>query len=569
MPQVSVRTPDASPCAQSTVEIDLPTSAGHPLSCVWREFAELTGLPFAVADLASGTLHYAPIAELLPELPEPVLDQLRRGPGPHLVSCDRLGLDFYGIELPDSTAASWMAVGFVVQNPDQPSHELLARSRAAAWSPSEWNLWLTQQHSVSAPVLKRLLSLAAGHLTTAVDERSTNHELESLAGELDAVYEEVALLHDVARHLRISLDPSELASLCLNRLHRSLGGAGCAVLLKDANREIQFSVSGSVPLNKHTFPQLLDLFGEHDWSRPLVRNHFQANSLSDAFPDLDNFVIASVLDGPDPLGWIVAVNSMEQAEFGSVEASLLSSIALILGTHVRNTLLFLEQEDLLVSFVSSLVSSLDAKDSYTRGHSERVALVARRLSREIGLPTREQESVHLSSLLHDIGKIGVSDAVLQKPGRLSTSEFEELKRHPVIGAEILSGLKNLRHIIPGVRHHHETFDGAGYPDGLAGNEIPLMARIVAVADAYDAMRSDRPYREGLPLDRVENILAKGSGRQWDPDLIRAYFAARDDILRIWTEASEQPTSQLIPISDNGDPDEQLLTASQIGFPNPG
>jgi HD-GYP domain-containing protein (c-di-GMP phosphodiesterase class II) len=119
---------------------------------------------------------------------------------------------------------------------------------------------------------------------------------------------------------------------------------------------------------------------------------------------------------------------------------------------------------------------------------------------------------------------------------LSHDEFEELKRHPGIGAEILSGLKNLQHIIPGVRHHHECFDGAGYPDGLAGLEIPLMARIVAVADAYDAMRSDRPYRGGLPIDQVENVLANGSGRQWDPELVRAYFSARDDILRIWSEA---------------------------------
>jgi hypothetical protein len=539
------------------------------LSSVWREFSDLTGLPFAVADLASGTLHYAPIAELLPVLPCDVLNQLRSGPGPHLVSCDRLGLCFYGIELPDSTAGGWMAVGFVVQDPNQPSEQFHDAARAAAWSPYEWNQWLKQQHSVSAPVLERLLSLAASHLATTADVDYTNHELDSLAGELDAVYEEVSLLHDVARHLRISLDPSELASLCLNRLHRSLGGAGCAVLLKDSNREARFSVSGCMPLNEHTFPQLLDLFDEHDWSRPLVRNHFQANGLSDAFPDLDNFVIASVLDGPDPLGWIVAVNSMDHAEFGSVEASLISSIAMILGTHVRNTLLFLEQEDLLVSFVSSLVSSLDAKDSYTRGHSERVALVARRLSREIGLSAREQESVHLSSLLHDIGKIGVSDAVLQKPGSLSTSEFDELKRHPVIGAEILSGLKNLRHIIPGVRHHHETFDGVGYPDGLSGTRIPLMARILAVADSYDAMRSDRPYRDGLPLDRVENILAKGSGRQWDPDLIRAYFAARDDILRIWTEAGEHDGNPLIPIADaNAVADRQATTAA-IGLPNPG
>jgi HD-GYP domain-containing protein (c-di-GMP phosphodiesterase class II) len=540
MPRL-VGSPDESPSAQSTVDIQVPSAAGHPVSRIWREFSELTGLPFAVADLATGTLHYSPIAELLPELPRDVLTRFGTGPGPHVVACDSLGLNFYGIELPGPAVAGQMAVGFVLQDPSQPSDAIRAAAEAAAWSAAEWSQWLKQQQPVSSPLVQRLLKLAASQIVSAVGNDHADFELESLAEELDAVYEELSLLHDVARQLRISLDPIELAQLCLNRLHRSLGAEGCAVLLYDRDREVRFSVSGSLPLDSQTLPELLAQYPDHDWSRPLVRNHFQETASSHLFPDLKNFVVATVLDGPEPLGWIVAANSLDQPEFGSVEASLLSSIALILGTHVRNTLLFLEQEELLVSFVSSLVSSLDAKDSYTRGHSERVALIARRLSREVGLSVREQESIHLTSLLHDIGKIGVSDAVLQKAGDLSRRESEELQRHPAIGAEILSGLKNLQHIIPGVRHHHESFDGLGYPDGLAGEGIPLSARIVAVADAYDAMRSDRPYRGGLPLDQVENILADGSDRQWDPELVRAYFSARDDIARIWTEAGSNGT----------------------------
>lgn len=553
MPDLTVRSPDSSECLQSTLELDLPQSAGRALSGVWQEISELTGLPFAVADLASGTLRYAPISELVPTLPEEVLERLRSGPGPHRVACDRLGLDFYGIALPGPDAAGCMAVGFLLQDPARPANHICAAADEAGWTDNEWNGWLQQQHSVPPAVLKRLLKLAVGHLTASAEARSTARELDSLAEELDAVYEEMSLLHDVARHLRVSLDPSELANICLNRLHRSLGAAGCAVLLNDPNCETRFSGRGALPLDEHTLRSLVAQFPGHDWSRPLVRNHVCTSRLSSEFPDLNNFVIASALDGPEPLGWIVAVNSIHHAEFGSVEANLVSSIALILGTHVRNTLLFLEQEDLLVSFVSSLVSSLDAKDSYTRGHSERVALIARRLAREIGLPTREQESVHLSALLHDIGKIGVADAVLQKGQPLSASEFEALKRHPVIGAEILSGLKNLKHIVPGVRHHHEFFDGTGYPDALVGTEIPEMARIIAVADAYDAMRSDRPYRGGLPLDEVEDALAAGSGKQWDPDLIRAYFSTRDGIASIWSDAapaSPPPTGHTSPARES-------------------
>lgn len=535
MPRL-VESMEESPSAQSTVEIQVPGAAGHPVSRIWREFSELTGLPFAVADLATGTLHYAPIAELLPELPGEVLIRFRTGPGPHIVACDALGLDFYGIELPGAAVGGQMAVGFVMQDPSQPSDSIRAAAEAASWSAAEWSLWLKQQQPVTSPLVERLLKLAAGQIASAAGHDHADFELDSLAEELDAVYEELSLLHDVARQLRISLDPIELAQLCLNRLHRSLGADGCAVMLYDRDREARFSVSGSVPLDSESLPELLAMYPDHDWSRPLVRNHFHETVSARLFPELKNFVVATVLDGPEPLGWIVAANSLDQPEFGSVEASLLSSIALILGTHVRNTLLFLEQEELLVAFVRSLVSSLDAKDSYTRGHSERVALIARRLSRELGVSVREQESVHLTSLLHDIGKIGVSDAVLRKAGQLSHRESEELQRHPRIGAEILSGLKNLQHIIPGVLHHHESFDGQGYPDGLKGEGIPLTARIVAVADAYDAMRSDRPYRGGLPLDQVENVLADGSGRQWDPELVRAYFSARDDIARIWLEA---------------------------------
>ena len=140
--------------------------------------------------------------------------------------------------------------------------------------------------------------------------------------------------------------------------------------------------------------------------------------------------------------------------------------------------------------------------------------------------------------MHDIGKIGVEDAILRKPHQLTKAEFRKLQLHPVIGADILSGLRNLQHIIPGVRHHHENYDGTGYPDGLKGDDIPLMARILAVADAYDAMGSDRPYRDGMPLEHVESILVGGSGTQWDPEVVRAFTTIRQEIARLWLESAE-------------------------------
>ena len=144
--------------------------------------------------------------------------------------------------------------------------------------------------------------------------------------------------------------------------------------------------------------------------------------------------------------------------------------------------------------------------------------------------------------MHDVGKIGVSDATLKKPGRLTPEEFAEIKRHPDEGWSILRDLSQLRYVLPGVLYHHEQYDGRGYPDGLAGEAIPLDGRLLAVADAYDAMTSDRPYRRGMPVARAEEILRAGAGAQWDPRIIATFFAIRDDIQRIQFgyERSDRP-----------------------------
>jgi HD-GYP domain-containing protein (c-di-GMP phosphodiesterase class II) len=235
-------------------------------------------------------------------------------------------------------------------------------------------------------------------------------------------------------------------------------------------------------------------------------------------------------------------------------------VASILGTHQHNLELYRQHEDLLLSFVRSLVSTLDAKDAYTRGHSERVALVARRIGTYLGLPEEDLRNIYLSGLLHDIGKIGVDDQILRKPGQLTAEEFAQIKRHPVIGYNILAGLRNLQAVLPGVRHHHEAFSGTGYPDGLSGDEIPLMARILAVADSYDAMISDRPYRNGLKLERLEAILREGSGTQWDPRVVSAYFVIRDDVRAIWETYSpvrggmlDGTLAELEKLADDRDP----------------
>lgn len=182
-----------------------------------------------------------------------------------------------------------------------------------------------------------------------------------------------------------------------------------------------------------------------------------------------------------------------------------------------------------VQTIRALAEAVDAKDAYTRGHSERVGVYASKIAREMGFPKEFIERVYIAGLLHDVGKIGVRDAVITKPDRLTPEEYEEIRRHPEIGAKILEPVTFLSDVVRCVRHHHEWFDGSdrGYPDRLRGDDIPLPSRIILVADTCEAMTSDRPYRRGLGLESVIEELHKYSGTQFDPACVAAFLKVLD------------------------------------------
>jgi putative nucleotidyltransferase with HDIG domain len=178
-----------------------------------------------------------------------------------------------------------------------------------------------------------------------------------------------------------------------------------------------------------------------------------------------------------------------------------------------------------IQTIRALAEAIDAKDTYTRGHSERVAVYASRIAREMNLQKEVIERVYFAGLLHDVGKIGIPDAIITKPDQLDFYEYEEIKKHPEIGAKILEPVEFLHQIVPCVRHHHEWFDGSdrGYPDRLLGDKIPLPSRVILVADTVEAMTSDRPYRNALPLEVVVAELHKFSGSQFDPVCVTAFL----------------------------------------------
>lgn len=277
--------------------------------------------------------------------------------------------------------------------------------------------------------------------------------------------------------------------------------------------------------------------------RPFIRNGIQPLELGYDIHSIRELAVIPVTTNISRIGWLVAINRvsdhskgfehsddiLSQNEIGSRETSLLSTAAAMLASHANNLSLLEEREELLINVVRALVSAIDSRDPYTCGHSERVALFGRRLAAELGFDEEVCENIYLTGLLHDLGKIGISDSVLKKDGPLTAEEFAEIKRHPDLGWGILQGLAQYNYVLAGVLHHHERYDGKGYPDNLQGVDIPLEGRLLAVVDAFDAMTSDRPYRPGMSVDKAIDILAEGAGTQWDCQMIDAFLRILPDI----------------------------------------
>ena len=206
-------------------------------------------------------------------------------------------------------------------------------------------------------------------------------------------------------------------------------------------------------------------------------------------------------------------------EYTASELDILQSICNSAGIGLDNARLFLELQNTYLSTVKALVSIIEAKDPYTRGHTERVADYTVALGRKMRLSKDDIRDLAFGAVLHDIGKLVVYEQVLNKPGRLSDEEWESLKQHPGIGAVIIEKMDFLAGTVDLVRHHHEAFDGSGYPDGLKGEDIPLGARIIAVADSYDAMTTDRSYRKALTSAVALKTLKRRAGKQYDPEVV--------------------------------------------------
>lgn len=402
--------------------------------------------------------------------------------------------------------------------------------------------WIARQTPGDADMLERFATVACEKLAGDDQVQQLEGEVEKLSAHLGATFEEISLLYRLTHNLKLSANDEELGQRALEWLAEVVPAEAFALQLIGSEQADPLATGtrtepvllrfGNCELTADDFSLLIRELGLQATTRPVVVNHVQDESFGPWFPGMRQFVIVPVAEGERLFGWLAVINHSVGHEFGTAEASLLSSVGTMLGIHSANIDLYRQQAELLAGVVKAMTSAIDAKDPYTCGHSDRVARVAVRLAQELGCDGETVKTIYFSGLLHDIGKIGIDEVVLRKPGKLTDEEFEHIKQHVIIGHRILADLRHMSHMLPVVLHHHESWDGRGYPHGLAGADIPYLARIVAVADSYDAMASDRPYRPGMEDGKLDGIIRSGAGKQWDPDVVDAFFRARDDIRAI-------------------------------------
>jgi putative nucleotidyltransferase with HDIG domain len=267
------------------------------------------------------------------------------------------------------------------------------------------------------------------------------------------------------------------------------------------------------------------MFSEDGRPQKIARNPDQ--NWSRSLPDLRLAVFeyaVPIAVGGELKGIIFTGPKLSSEDYSEYDLDIMTFIANSVGIGMENSRLLSQLKLTYLQTLRSLISIVEAKDPYTKGHTERVASYAMALANRLDMPEEDLRRIMFAALLHDIGKMGVLDAIINKPGPLSEEEWVLMRAHPVVGAAIVEKMEFLKGTVEIVRHHHESWNGRGYPDGLEGEDIPFGARIVTVADSFDAMTTDRPYRRALSIDEAVRRLEECAGVQFDARLVKAFVA---------------------------------------------
>jgi putative nucleotidyltransferase with HDIG domain len=395
-----------------------------------------------------------------------------------------------------------------------------------------------------ALVLERLATLALGIFRAERRCSVMQRDLDSLSNQLADTYEELTLIYQLSSGMRINRGVDDFFLQASMDVMDVMQVRSVGVLLCDPSGRVEANpIYGEVQFAPQTVGQLsTDLIARfRAGPRALLLNDLASDPMFCYLAPEATRMLAVPLQRQDQvLGALFAFDKAGD-DFNTQDSKLLGSIANETAIFLENATLFADARGLMMGLLHSLTSAVDAKDAYTCGHSQRVALFGKEITRQARLPDALAERVYMAGLLHDVGKIGVPEEVLRKPGKLTDEEFGLMKKHVEIGAKILRDVKQVEDLIPGVLHHHERYDGRGYPHNLSGQAIPLMGRVLCVADCFDAMTSNRTYRRALPLEVALMEIRRCSGTQFDPVLADAFLQIGESRLRELIHSVETST----------------------------
>ena len=371
--------------------------------------------------------------------------------------------------------------------------------------------------------LAELLEDIAGGIR---DEHRLVFELDAMAQELSERYEELHLVYELDKHTRKFEQGREtyqnLVQTCAQQTNVDL----VAFLRPSDNLTVSYA-NLSKPIHNLDLV-LVEMRGDlyrfiHSARETAVINDKADPRRAYIFTDMPYKLLAApVFRGDIVVAVLVLVNHDYKADFTNSDRKIAEMTANQLSVMIHMCSMLDEMQDFTEQMAAALIESVEAKDPYTRGHSERVHKISMELGRAMGLPAKELDNLFWGSLLHDVGKIGIPDAVLCKPGRLTRDEYTFIMVHPERSYEILRHIERLKGAVPGARHHQEKYDGSGYPHGLKGKNIPLHGRIIAVADTYDSITSSRAYRAGRSHEAAMEEIDNVAGTQLDPDIVEVF-----------------------------------------------
>ena len=366
-------------------------------------------------------------------------------------------------------------------------------------------------------------------------------QLEEVSTELGQAYEELMILYNMSTNMKVTQSNATYLQMACDQITQLINVEGIAIFLeKDlegGKRFVLTAGSGRIAVDSTVADiLLLRLTEELNSGKEALLDSNVDSPLKYEWPDKIQNIIAVPLHSNDRIiGLMIATNIIDNPDFDSTDVKLFNSVANQCAVFIENERLFGDLKELFIGSLKALTNSIDAKDQYTRGHSDRVAFISRwiadRLSEQQPIEEEQIHTIYLAGLLHDIGKIGIDEFVLRKKEDLTQEDIKHIKSHPRIGASILADIKQMNDIVPGVLYHHERVDGRGYPDGLTGARIPLIGKIVGLADAFDAMTSKRVYREAMSIKRALAEIENGIGTQFDEKIANVFL--NSDIRKLW------------------------------------